>query len=122
VAGLPLHTVRLGEFALSTTDGGRPISATTLAKWAHEAVGESIQGFQLKRVRSGVETLLAANGIGREIRGQLQSHGLTGVQARHHDGHDYMPEKLQALELLLAVLTHKSKANVVPSRKSRSGR
>jgi hypothetical protein len=43
-------------------------------------------------------------GVSREIRGQLQSHGLTGVQARHYDGHDYMPEKLQALELLFAVI------------------
>ena len=45
------------------------------------------------RIRSGVETLLAANGVSQEVRGHLQSHGLTGVQARHYDGHDYMPEK-----------------------------
>lgn len=111
--------VSRGEFVLSTTEGERPISVTTLANWAHDAVGESIQGFQLKRIRSGVETLLAANGISREIRGQLQSHGLTGVQARHYDGHDYMPEKLQALELLFTVLDSKPKANVVPLRKAR---
>jgi hypothetical protein len=30
----------------------------------------------------------------------LQSHGLTGVQARHYDGHDYLPEKRMALETL----------------------
>ena len=30
----------------------------------------------------------------------MQSHGLTGVQARHHDGHDYMQEKREALEVL----------------------
>jgi integrase len=99
-----------GEFALSTTEGVRPISATTLTNWAHEAVGESIPAFQLKRVRSGVETLLAANGFSREIRGQLQSHGMTGVQARHYDGHDYMPEKRRALEQLFLALTGKSKA------------
>jgi hypothetical protein len=50
--------------------------------------------------------LLAANGISREVRGQLQSHGLTGVQARHYDGHDYMREKRDALELLLNVLEY----------------
>jgi len=106
-----------GEFALSTTEGKKPISVTTLANWARDAVGKSIQGFQLKRIRSGVETLLAANGVSREIRGQLQSHGLTGVQARHYDGHDYMPEKLQALEQLFAVLISKPRASAAQSRR-----
>jgi hypothetical protein len=63
-------------------------------------VSDTIDGFQLKRIRSGVETLLASSGVSREIRGHLQSHGLSGVQARHYDGHDYMPEKRSALEIL----------------------
>jgi hypothetical protein len=67
---------------------------------AAQVVGDAIEGFQLKRVRSGVETLLAANRISREMRGHVQSHGLTGIQARHYDGHDYMVEKREALELL----------------------
>jgi integrase len=92
---------RDGEFAISTTAGKKPISVRTLAGWAHIIVGSSIDGFQLKRIRSGVETLLAANGVSREVRGHLQSHGLTGVQARHYDGHDYMPEKRKAIEILV---------------------
>jgi hypothetical protein len=92
---------REGEFAISTTAGRKAISVRTLAGWAHEVVGEVIDGFQLKRIRSGIETILAANGVSREVRGHLQSHGLTGVQARHYDGHDYMPEKRAALEVLL---------------------
>ena len=32
---------------------------------------------------------------------ELQSHGLTGVQARHYDGHDYMAQKRRALEILV---------------------
>lgn len=91
---------REGEFAISTTAGRKAISARTLTGWAHAIVGDSIEGFQLKRIRSGVETLLAANGVSREVRGHLQSHGLTGVQARHYDGHDYMTEKRAALEIL----------------------
>lgn len=86
-----------GEFAISTTRGKKPISVRTLAGWAHDIVGEAIVGFQLKRIRSGIETMLAASGVSREVRGHLQSHGLTGVQARHYDGHDYMAEKRQAL-------------------------
>lgn len=95
---------RVGDFVLSTTEGRKPISGTTLTGWAQALVGEAIEGFQLKRVWSGVETLLASNGIGRDIRGQLQSHGLAGVQARHYDGHDYMTEKQRALEVLHASL------------------
>ena len=58
----------------------------------------AIEGFQHKRVWSGLETLLAANRISREIRGHVQSHGLTGIQAQHYDGHDYMLEKRQAID------------------------
>lgn len=92
---------REGEFAISTTGGKKPISVRTLAGWAYHIVGESIDDFQLKRIRSGIETLLASKGISREVRGHLQSHGLTGVQARHYDGHDYMPEKLGAIGVLV---------------------
>ena len=91
---------REGEFAISTTNGKKAISVRTLAGWAHAVVGDSIEGFQLKRIRSGVETLLAAHGVSREVRGHLQSHGLTGVQARHYDGHDYLREKRLALDIL----------------------
>jgi hypothetical protein len=81
----------------------------TLAGWAQDIVDDSIEGFQLKRIRSGVETMLAAQGVSREVRGHLQSHGLTGVQARHYDGHDYMHEKGRALEILLDELCAESK-------------
>ena len=99
-----------GEFAISTTAGKKAISVRTLAGWAQDIVGDKIEGFQLKRIRSGVETLLAAHGVSREVRGHLQSHGLTGVQARHYDGHDYMPEKRSALETLNRELMSKRSA------------
>ena len=103
-AAVVLEFERQGEYVMTTTNGRSPIQATTVTGWAHDAVGNEIVGFQLKRIRSGVETLLAASGISREVRGHLQSHGLTGVQARHYDGHDYMPEKRQALEVLHAAI------------------
>ncbi len=116
---------REGEFVFSTTAGKKPISVRTLAGWAQAFVGDAIEGFQLKRIRSGVETLLAAHGVGREVRGHLQSHGLTGVQARHYDGHDYLPQKRQALAVLARVLCE-STANAtrpvaLPSRQARVG-
>lgn len=95
---------REGDFVFSTTHGKKPISARTLTGWAHGVVDSEIEGFPLKRIRSGVETLLAREGVSREVRGHLQSHGLTGVQARHYDGHDYVPEKRKALEILVGTV------------------
>ena len=95
---------RVGEYVISTSRGRLPIEPSTASNWAHDTVAEAIPGFQLKRVRSGVETLLAAHGVSREIRGHLQSHGLTGVQYRHYDGHDYLPEKRLALEVLFKAI------------------
>jgi integrase len=89
-----------GEFALSTAGGETHIANTTLSAWAAAAVGDAIPEFTAKRIRSGVETLLASLGVSQEVRGRLQSHGVSGVQARHYDGHDYMPEKMKALQLL----------------------
>jgi integrase len=108
---------RMGDHVFSTTNGIKPISGTTLSGWAARTVGDAIEGFQLKRVRSGVEALLAANRISREIRGHVQSHGLTGIQARHYDGHDYMLEKREALEVLARELSRgptRSKAGKPP--------
>lgn len=95
-------------FALSTDGGESHIAATSLSTWAAEAVGDTIPDFQTKRIRSGVETLLASLGVSSDIRGRLQSHGISGVQARHYDAHDYREEKLNALAALEKVLQGKA--------------
>lgn len=59
---------------------------------------EAREPFQLRDLRRTCETMLAALGVSREVRAQLQSHGLGGVQYRHYDRHDYMVEKRQALK------------------------
>lgn len=92
-------------FLLSTDGGTTSMAPSSLTKWAAEAAERAgIPGFQLKRVRSGIETLLAQERVPLHIRGQLQSHGIGGVQERHYDGHDYLPEKQQALTTLLEFL------------------
>lgn len=91
-----------GTYAISTDKGETHLAATTLSAWAVEAT--TLPDFQAKRIRSGVETLLASARISTDIRGRLQSHGIAGVQARHYDGHDYMEEKRQALETLYRLL------------------
>ena len=115
-----------GTYALSTIDegdrkdgsprsaskGDTHLSSITLSHWAIEAAA-GIPGFATKRIRSGVETLLASKGISSEIRGRLQSHGIAGVQARHYDGHDYMAEKRRALNALFKALEQPDASNVV---------
>lgn len=95
-----------GAYAISTDGGKTHLSAITMSHWAGAAAA-GITDFQTKRIRSGVETLLAAARVSTEIRGRLQSHGISGVQARHYDGHDYMDEKRQALETLFNLLEGK---------------
>lgn len=90
----------VGEFALSTDGGETHIAATTLSEWAVEAAVDLIHTFQAKRIRSGVETILAGAKVSQDVRGRLQSHGISGVQARHYDGHDYRDEKRESLETL----------------------
>lgn len=95
----------VGTYALSTDGGKTHLAATTLSSWAAAVATEvGIAKFQAKRIRSGVETALAAAGVSREDRGHLQSHGISGVQARHYDDHDYLPRKRRALETLLGLL------------------
>jgi len=53
--------------------------------------------FTLGDMRRTCETQLAALGVSKDVRAQLLSHGLSGVQQRHYDKHEYMPEKKKAL-------------------------
>jgi integrase len=103
------------EFIFSTTKGKKPINPMTLTNWAAKAAhAAGLARFDAKRIRSGVETLLASKRVSSDVRAQLQSHGLGGVQHRHYDGHDYHDEKLNALQLLSVALMESTSCNVVP--------
>jgi len=72
---------------------------------AQENLGEAdldlfaaTRDIQVRDLRRTAETVFAAMGISKDLRAQIQSHGLGGVQDRHYDRHDYMGEKLRALE------------------------
>lgn len=91
----------VGEYALSVK-AGEPLGDNTIRIWAKKLPGN--RDFQPKRVRSGVETLLASLGVSKEIRGRLQSHGISGVQDRHYNAYEYMKEKEDALVLLFQYL------------------
>ena len=79
--------------------------------------------FQLRDIRRTCETRLAALGISRDLRAQIQSHGLGGVQAKHYDRHAYMPEKAAALAAWVKYLETAPAANVahIGERRARRG-
>lgn len=80
---------------------------------AHELTGNL---FTLGDLRRTVETRLAEAGISREVRGRLQSHGLSGVQVRHYDRYDYIVEMRTALEVLQRLLNG-TDAKIVPIKR-----
>lgn len=116
----------MGPYLFTATHGGSgAVYATVQHRLrqvvaAMEEAGELEKGpFSLGDLRRTVETRLAAEGVSVEIRAQLQSHGLGGVQARHYDRHDYMDEKRAALETLYRLITGTS-AKVTPIRRGKS--
>lgn len=108
------EAITVGDgWALSTDGGKTHITPETLSGWAKQAAKDHIKDFQLKRIRSGVETLLAARGVSKDARGRLLSHGITGVQDTNYNAYEYLPEKLQALTVLHDMLSAPP-ADVVP--------
>ena len=94
------------ESPMFSTSGRVPLRKETLGalveeiEKAMEAEGELERGpFSMRDLRRTAETHMAALGISSDVRAQIQSHGLGGIQARHYDRHDYMPEKRTALGL-----------------------
>ena len=79
--------------------------------------------FDARDIRRTCETLLAGMGVNRDIRAQLLSHGLSGVQDKHYDRHGYIEEKRTALErwegLLTEIAREEEKSNVVQMRRRR---
>jgi hypothetical protein len=65
---------------------------------------------------------MASMGISRDLRAQIQSHGLGGVQQRHYDRHDYREEKRKALEAWATRLIEgPPPGNVVPIKRRKRG-
>ena len=90
-----------GDYLFSTDGGKTHIAGTTLSDWAVDALGPTpIDGFLMKRIRSGVETLLSSQSVTAEHRGHLQSHGVHGLQAKHYDDYEFFWEKVDALDIL----------------------
>ncbi|HEV7779149.1 MAG TPA: tyrosine-type recombinase/integrase [Luteibacter sp.] len=113
-----------GDFLFTLTQGITAISYESLRDWvvivraAMVEAGELPGGaFTVGDLRRTIETRLAGDGISKEHRSQLQSHGISGVQSRHYDRHEYFHEKLAALKALHRLLTGTSAKGTPVSRK-----
>lgn len=100
----------LGPFLFTATAGRSGVDyngvRSRLARVAEamDAAGELAGArFTPGDLRRTIETRLAAMGVSIEVRAQLQSHGLSGIQARHYIRHDFLDEKKNALESLLSI-------------------
>lgn len=123
VAALETMGHDLGSWLFTLTHGETPATYesvrdhVTAVQAEMETAGELEKGaFTVGDLRRTVETRLAALGVTREDRSQLQSHGLGGVQGRHYDKHEYLAEKRAALQALHALITGKP-AKVSPIRR-----
>ena len=97
--------LEMGDYLL-TLDGKNPIGPNWFNRQLKPVVDAMAEAGELEgepftagALRSTVETLLGKYGVSRENRGHLQSHGNSGVQAKHYDRHNYAEQKLEALEI-----------------------
>ena len=101
-AGPHLFSLTAGK-APATYDEFRGIMDPVVANMV--SAKELASPFTPGDLRRTVETRLAALGLSEEVRGHLQSHGLSGVQKRHYNFFEYDAEKRAAVEALLELLT-----------------
>lgn len=119
-----MHAGELGPYVFTLTAGQSGADYSGICHRVREvadamqAAGELPGGtFTPGDLRRTVETRLADAGVSRDARAFLQSHGLGGVQVRHYDRHDTLPETRAALETLHRLLTDTS-AKVLPMRRA----
>lgn len=85
---------------LFSGNGKSPMAETTPGKRAAEiSKTMNTEPFVLRDIRRTCETMLAGLGVSKDVRAQLLSHGLSGVQSAHYDRYEYINEKRNALEL-----------------------
>lgn len=99
---------------------GSVMNASTPGKRVAE-ISDGMKGesFDLLDIRRTVETMLVGLGVSKDVRAQLLSHGITGVQSKHYDRYAYIEEKratLQEWERHLSALLTGRKAEVIKQK------
>lgn len=110
---------------LFSSNGSTPMVETTPGKRVFsicQAMG--CEAFDLRDIRRTCETMLAGMGVSKDVRAQLLSHGLSGVQAAHYDRYEYITEKRNALDAWERRLDDIAKgkssdSNVLPMKRNR---
>jgi Phage integrase family len=111
----------VGSPWLFTTLGPVPLAPNVLSRAVHAisarlvADGRLTQPFMLADLRRTCETMLAAMGISKDLRAQILSHGIGGVQDTHYDKHGYLAEKRTVLEAWAKRLDAIVKGEPLPS-------
>jgi integrase len=97
-----LPRINSAEGWVFTTDGRSSLRAETVSNavaeysaWLEQ--NAKVKPFSARDLRRTCETRLAELGISKDIRAQLLSHGISGVQAKHYDRYSYLTEKREAL-------------------------
>lgn len=146
-AGVHDHLLPLTDFALEqlkplrqlnheqdappfSSDSTRRIDPTTLSRGVRgisKAMKKEhgFKPFQFRDIRRTAETMLQKLGVDKEIRAHLLSHGRsTGVQGKHYERYNFLPEKRAALEKwadhLQRIIDPSRKAKVVDMAKRRA--
>jgi len=92
-----------GEYYLFIAQRNVRMRPESLSRVATEIAGRMVEAgtatapFRLGDLRRTAETHMARLGINREIRAQLQSHGMGNVIDRHYLRHQFLDEKRNAL-------------------------
>ena len=91
---LPTHEM---DFPF-TTIGKVPLRIETLLKaikkYCHQF---EVESFTPRDIRRTVKNLMIDAGVNRESRNLIQNHGLTGIDFKHYDKHDHLPEKIAGM-------------------------
>lgn len=104
---------------------GKTLTSESLSDYVHEmsesmlAAKLSSVPFQFRDLRRTAETMMASLDVTKDVRAQVQSHGLSGVQDRHYDKYHYMPQKSRALLVWQAHLESLAKKQSPADRKPR---
>jgi len=107
---------------------GKTLSAESLSKYVHDisismvASKLSPAPFQFRDLRRTAETMMASLNVVKDVRAQVQSHGLSGVQDRHYDKFHYMPQKASALLMWQAHLEALAESKPAPCDQGASPR
>lgn len=84
--------------SLFSSDGERSPHQSTLSNLVTEISKGAYKGaYKMSDIRRTCETELARLGVSKDIRAQILSHALGGIQDRHYDRHTYLEEKRAAL-------------------------